>query len=579
MAESIQAVHVEFTSSTKEMQADMERGRRKAAEFAKSVKGSVGAAKETGKSVSSGMKAAAKSTEGLNAAITASSGLMRNFGASALGPMGELANNFTALASGAGAFGVGLVAMTTSALAAKEAVSLLRAESERNIEIISKQSKASEVLLDVRKKLAKLDMESRVSRTGESEEALRIRDEVARLEANLEGFEVMRDAAQKELETLDRALAAGRIFGGLARDISDVVRFTDLAGVRAELNKVEGAIARTQAEIEALERGRTRIQSEEADKRIEIERREGEERVQKFLDAMAKRIRAEAKAREDARKKAKEESQKALDLITDRPREYSDLAYAIEDLQGPGELAPQGIGDAFLADVEKLRKADEERTRIAESLRQSQFKMEDLLGLDPPEEKAKVEGFIGGFAERARAELLTIEELGGNVASSLAAGFGNAFSDFVMGTQSASEAMRQFALSFLSDITQMLAKQALLSFITGGIGIPLPGFASGGSFTVGGSGGTDSQVVAFKATPGERVSVSPPGKMAGSSSNVSVAVHNYAGAAVAVRKSPGAGGTEIDVLIERVVEKSMADGRVGRAMQREYGLRRRGRRG
>lgn len=36
----------------------------------------------------------------------------------------------------------------------------------------------------------------------------------------------------------------------------------------------------------------------------------------------------------------------------------------------------------------------------------------------------------------------------------------------------------------------------------------LAGFASGGSFSVGGYGGIDSQLVAFKATPGERVTVS-----------------------------------------------------------------------
>lgn len=35
-------------------------------------------------------------------------------------------------------------------------------------------------------------------------------------------------------------------------------------------------------------------------------------------------------------------------------------------------------------------------------------------------------------------------------------------------------------------------------------------FATGGSFMVGGSGGTDSQTVAFRATPGERVSVQTP---------------------------------------------------------------------
>jgi len=44
----------------------------------------------------------------------------------------------------------------------------------------------------------------------------------------------------------------------------------------------------------------------------------------------------------------------------------------------------------------------------------------------------------------------------------------------------------------------------------GGFLSGLFGFANGGDFDVGGSGGTDSQVVAFKASPGERVSVRRP---------------------------------------------------------------------
>jgi hypothetical protein len=40
----------------------------------------------------------------------------------------------------------------------------------------------------------------------------------------------------------------------------------------------------------------------------------------------------------------------------------------------------------------------------------------------------------------------------------------------------------------------------------------LPAFANGGAFTVGGSGGTDSQLVQFLASPGERVTVSPEGR-------------------------------------------------------------------
>lgn len=46
------------------------------------------------------------------------------------------------------------------------------------------------------------------------------------------------------------------------------------------------------------------------------------------------------------------------------------------------------------------------------------------------------------------------------------------------------------------------------------------GFANGGDFTVGGSGGIDSKVVAFRATPGERVSVRRPDQGGASSAPV-----------------------------------------------------------
>jgi hypothetical protein len=41
------------------------------------------------------------------------------------------------------------------------------------------------------------------------------------------------------------------------------------------------------------------------------------------------------------------------------------------------------------------------------------------------------------------------------------------------------------------------------------------GFADGGGFTVGGAGGTDSKMVAFRATPGENVSINKPGQAGG----------------------------------------------------------------
>lgn len=55
------------------------------------------------------------------------------------------------------------------------------------------------------------------------------------------------------------------------------------------------------------------------------------------------------------------------------------------------------------------------------------------------------------------------------------------------------------------------------SAITGNYG-PMPGFADGGSFMVGGSGGTDSQPVQFWATPGERVDITTPAQQRSSGS-------------------------------------------------------------
>ena len=89
--------------------------------------------------------------------------------------------------------------------------------------------------------------------------------------------------------------------------------------------------------------------------------------------------------------------------------------------------------------------------------------------------------------------------------------------------------VREAFADMISDITRQLARLAAqeafgplfgaqqgagagpFSNFLAGIGGLLPGFQRGTSFTVGGSGGPDSQAVAFRATPGERVTVTPSG--------------------------------------------------------------------
>ena len=63
---------------------------------------------------------------------------------------------------------------------------------------------------------------------------------------------------------------------------------------------------------------------------------------------------------------------------------------------------------------------------------------------------------------------------------------------------------------FVADILSQWARLAAMKSIAGLGG--LLNFATGGAFTVAGAGGVDSQTVAFRATPGERVTVQTPGQ-------------------------------------------------------------------
>jgi len=73
-----------------------------------------------------------------------------------------------------------------------------------------------------------------------------------------------------------------------------------------------------------------------------------------------------------------------------------------------------------------------------------------------------------------------------------------------------------------------------------GLNLPFEGFASGGDFTVGGAGGTDSRFVGFMATPGERISVKTPAQQAaGAVSNTTINVNISTPDASSFRQSEG----------------------------------------
>ncbi|WP_421930130.1 phage tail tape measure protein [Nitratireductor rhodophyticola] len=95
-------------------------------------------------------------------------------------------------------------------------------------------------------------------------------------------------------------------------------------------------------------------------------------------------------------------------------------------------------------------------------------------------------------------------------------GIGSGIAEAIKGTREwkdvALDAIRSVASSILSNMNFGGGIfGGLLKGLLGG----LVGFANGGSFRVGGSGGIDSQLVAFKASPNETVDIRKPGQDAG----------------------------------------------------------------
>lgn len=120
-----------------------------------------------------------------------------------------------------------------------------------------------------------------------------------------------------------------------------------------------------------------------------------------------------------------------------------------------------------------------------------------------------------------------------DVSGAMEAMFTNAYSNIensiVQLVTTGKASFKSLVDSILADLTRLLVRQGIMA-IVGALGGGPPaaigsyaaadkglfGFASGGSFMVGGSGGTDSQPVAFRATPGERVTVETPEQQAAS---------------------------------------------------------------
>lgn len=123
----------------------------------------------------------------------------------------------------------------------------------------------------------------------------------------------------------------------------------------------------------------------------------------------------------------------------------------------------------------------------------------------------------------------------------------SAFTGAATGTQSAAQSQasqriaRENFYKNMGDSPSEAARKAAQEF---------PGFATGGSFRVGGVGGVDSQLVAFRATPGENVQISRPGGQPGGINvgTINVYANDYEGGVAAARAIRDALGMQRQML-------------------------------
>ncbi len=103
------------------------------------------------------------------------------------------------------------------------------------------------------------------------------------------------------------------------------------------------------------------------------------------------------------------------------------------------------------------------------------------------------------------------------------------------------------------------------------------GYATGGSFMVGGAGGVDTQLVQFMASPNEKVTIETPRQQraAGDAPVINVNVATQENETASTQSRDSGGQINLDVLIERKVSENLnrPGGAIERALMANFGLR------
>lgn len=231
--------------------------------------------------------------------------------------------------------------------------------------------------------------------------------------------------------------------------------------------------------------------------------------------------------------------QTAFQTATGAARQYEVQLHALADLLGKGTEhgginAQQYMQQAEVARAAYLANSDEGKT-IPGIQEESWIKAKQAATaagvavysyahvVDEVRAKQLAAGpegqtFMGGLEAGWLKLKASAESYGATLAGMLLDDVGKLTDAFVTMANGGKVSFSAMVDSMIQDLERLIVKQAVISLVSSVIGGPaLPHAATGGHWTVGGSGGTDSQFVGLMMTPGEHLIAQTPQQHASSS--------------------------------------------------------------
>lgn len=214
-------------------------------------------------------------------------------------------------------------------------------------------------------------------------------------------------------------------------------------------------------------------------------------------DALQQRAIEEEIAREKGKVESDIERESRQDTINTIREEAAERRSQLQDdANEEKRLFEEGLGEELAAEQANFATRSADLERFNQEAIQEINEAETAKIAAVGESLAEIEGLT---VDNFDTLLGVAETAGPAIGEALAAGMSQGFMD-------------NFNISQLGGV-ETISPSAEFSGPSGTGSVF--GFQDGGSFTVGGQGGADSQLVQFAATPGEQVSISPPGEGGG----------------------------------------------------------------